>query len=174
TKEKKARPAEAKGSAGLGMRALVTALEHARQLNRVVEWTPDRMLGGATLVLVWECDRALGEVERDEAARIARELEAEDLGEEPGRHWLAHRHSVSYRQSPIFRAGAFSDTMEVSARWSRLEALYDGVRKALGQHVFVMAHFSHAYPDGASIYFTFAGAAKNDVEAAKIYDRAWA
>jgi alkyldihydroxyacetonephosphate synthase len=174
-KQKKSAPPGAKRrSVGLGMRSLVAALEHARQLNRVVEWTPDRVLGGATLVLVWECDRALGEAERDEAARIARDLEAEDLGEEPGRHWLAHRHSVSYRQSPIFRAGAFSDTMEVSARWSRLEALYDGVRKALGRHVFVMAHFSHAYPDGASIYFTFAGAAKNDEEAAKIYDRAWA
>lgn len=167
------RPKPTSPAKALGMKALVAALEHAQALNRLVDLAPDRVLGGATLVLVWECDRELGEVEREEAKRIALDLAAKDLGEEPARHWLAHRHSVSYRQSPIFRAGAFSDTMEVSARWSRLEALYDAVRKALGKHVFVMAHFSHAYPDGGSIYFTFAGAAKDDAEAMEIYDRAW-
>jgi alkyldihydroxyacetonephosphate synthase len=172
-KEKKAGPPRHRAFPGLGMQALVGALKHAEQLNRVVSWTPDRVLGGATLVLVWESDRVLGEVEREEARHIASRLDADDLGEEPGRHWLAHRHSVSYRQSPIFRSGAFSDTMEVSARWDRMEALYDGVRRALGRHVFVMAHFSHAYPDGASIYFTFAGAAKDDTEAMRSYDRAW-
>ena len=66
---------------------------------------------------------------------------------------------MSYRQAPVFADGAFVDTMEVAARWSNLGALYDGVRRALGEHVFVMAHFSHAYPDGCCIYFSFAGSA---------------
>jgi alkyldihydroxyacetonephosphate synthase len=37
----------------------------------------------------------------------------------------------------------------------------------------VMAHMSHAYPDGCSIYFTFAGSAASDDEALATYDRAW-
>ena len=80
---------------------------------------------------------------------------------------------MSYRQSPVFMAGAFSDTMEVAATWSRLAGLYDAVREALGRHVFVMAHLSHAYPDGCSIYFTFAGAAPTVAEAQAKYDAAW-
>jgi alkyldihydroxyacetonephosphate synthase len=88
---------------------------------------------------------------------------------------------VSYRQAPVFADGAFVDTMEVAARWSRLDDLYEGVRRALGEHVFVMAHFSHAYPDGCCIYFSFAGSADPglvrelgwDAACAATYDRAW-
>ena len=35
------------------------------------------------------------------------------------------------------------------------------------------AHLSHAYPDGCSIYFTFAGSAATDDEAIAKYDDAW-
>jgi alkyldihydroxyacetonephosphate synthase len=79
----------------------------------------------------------------------------------------------------VFASGAFVDTMEVAASWSRLGALYDGVRKAMGKHVFVMAHFSHAYPDGCCIYFSFAGSAASgtregwDAACEETYDRTW-
>jgi alkyldihydroxyacetonephosphate synthase len=71
--------------------------------------------------------------------------------------------------------------MEVAARWSKLGDLYEGVRRALGEHVFVMAHFSHAYPDGCCIYFSFAGSADPglvrelgwDAACAATYERAW-
>jgi alkyldihydroxyacetonephosphate synthase len=73
--------------------------------------------------------------------------------------------------------------MEVAAPWSKLRALYDGVRRALGEHVFVMAHLSHAYPDGCCIYFSFAGTAAKGAGVASdagwderceiTYDRAW-
>lgn len=91
------------------------------------------------------------------------------LGAEPGQRWYAHRHDISYKLAPMFVSGAFADTMEVAAPWSRLSDLYDGVREALGRHTLVMAHFSHAYPEGCSIYFSFCGAGRLDV-----YDAAWA
>src|SRR5204862_6746986 len=77
------------------------------------------------------------------------------VGPARARHWFERRYAVSYDQSHVFRNGAFSDTMEVAAPWSRVEALYESVRRALGQKALVMAHLSHAYPDGCSIYFTF-------------------
>jgi alkyldihydroxyacetonephosphate synthase len=79
----------------------------------------------------------------------------------------------------VFAAGLFVDTMEVAAPWSRLVSLYHGVRRALGEHTFVMAHFSHAYPDGCCIYFSFAGSAAPgesadwDAGCTVAYDRAW-
>lgn len=142
-------------------------------LNRLVDLAGSRALGGSTLVLVFEGPAERCELELARADTIATSLGARPLGEEPARHWLAHRYSISYRQSAVYTSGAFSDTMEVAAPWSRLEALYKNVREALGRHVFVMAHLSHAYPDGCSIYFTFAGSAKDAATAEATYDAAW-
>ncbi|MCC6644954.1 MAG: FAD-binding oxidoreductase [Polyangiaceae bacterium] len=158
---------------GGGTRALAKILRAPRLLNGLIDGIGDRVLGDANLVLIFE---GHGDEPYDDAARadaIARELGATSLGDGPAKKWLQHRYSVSYRQAPVFMGGAFSDTMEVAAPWSRLAGLYRGVRRALGRHVFVMAHLSHAYPDGCSIYFTFAGAAGSDAECLARYDRAW-
>lgn len=96
-----------------------------------------------------------------------------DLGQEPGLHWLENRMSVSYKQSAMYDAGAFVDTMEVSTTWSNLNRLYESVRRALSPHVLVMAHFSHVYPEGSSIYFTFAGFGDGLDETLERYESAW-
>jgi alkyldihydroxyacetonephosphate synthase len=96
-----------------------------------------------------------------------------DLGPEPGLHWLEHRYDTSYKQSPMFDAGAFVDTMEVSTSWSNVKNLYDTVREALSPHVLVMAHFSHVYPYGSSIYFTFTGFGADMDETLERYDTTW-
>ncbi|MDH5490463.1 MAG: FAD-binding oxidoreductase [Myxococcales bacterium] len=158
---------------GLGTRLLVRALRRPSALNELVELVPSKLFGGAMLILVWESEPSLAEAELLEAKRICAQLGGRDLGEGPGRRWLAHRHSVSYRQSPILAGGGFLDTMEVAATWSRMFPMYLAVRAALAPHVFVMAHFSHAYPDGASIYFTFAGSRSSEEESLAAYDRTW-
>ncbi|MEM7437331.1 MAG: FAD-binding oxidoreductase [Myxococcota bacterium] len=157
---------------GLGLRTLVRLIRRPAAINRLIE-AADPVLGGAKLVLVWEDDEAISKAELAEAERICNGFGATNTGEGPARHWLAHRHAVSYRQSAFFAAGAFIDTMEVAAPWSKMVPMYDAVRAALSKHVFVMAHFSHAYPEGASIYFTFAGAAGDDDAAAALYDETW-
>lgn len=151
---------------------LAQALRAPHLLNRLVESLP-KGIGKARLILMWEDADEIADAELAAAHAIAIAGGGEDTGEGPARHWLEHRHRVSYRQSPLYAAGAFVDTMEVASTWSRLLPMYEAVRAALTPHVFVMAHFSHAYPDGASIYFTFAAATRNDREALTIYDEAW-
>jgi alkyldihydroxyacetonephosphate synthase len=158
---------------GAGGVALRSVLRAPRLLNEAVEALGGRLFRGSTLVVIFEGPAAEGAEDMDRARAVATRHGAEDLGEGPARHWLSHRYGVSYRQSPVFMSGAFSDTMEVAAPWSRLGALYDGVRAALGGHVFVMAHLSHAYPDGCSIYFTFAGSAATPEAALARYDATW-
>jgi alkyldihydroxyacetonephosphate synthase len=55
--------------------------------------------------------------------------------------------------------GALVETLETAHTWSRLNELYLAVREALrgvlGDRSIVMCHVSHAYADGASLYFTF-------------------
>ena len=166
---------------GRGAAVLRTVLRRPGVLNALVDGVGSRALGGALLVLIFEGHGDGPAADSLEARAILERLGAKAEGEAPARRWLAHRYAVSYRQAPVFAAGAFSDTMEVAASWTNLEALYEGVRCALGEHVFVMAHLSHAYPDGCCIYFSFAGSAAGsgarkdgwDQACEERYDRAW-
>lgn len=158
---------------GAGALALRTILRAPGLLNQAIDQMTGAVFRASTLILVWEGSAEQGADELARAAVIAERGGGQALGEAPARRWIAHRYSVSYRQAPIFMAGAFSDTMEVAATWSRLDRLYYDVRKALGRHVFVMAHLSHAYPDGCSIYFSFAGSAPTPKAMEERYDATW-
>jgi alkyldihydroxyacetonephosphate synthase len=154
--------------------AMHAALGHSRLVNRIAGTVADKLARrGCRMIIGLEGARIRTEIE---AALTFAELEAagaRDQGEEPGWAWLRHRYAVSYRMSPVFRDGAFVDTMEVAASWERLMDLYHSVRAAIGRHAVVMAHFSHAYPDGCSIYFTFAGTAPDAAAAERVYDAIW-
>ncbi len=79
--------------------------------------------------------------------------------------WLGHRNDVS-ALAPLWRGGIVVDTVEVSARWAALPGLYRAVLDALGAvdgTLVASAHQSHAYPDGACLYFTFAGRPPEDL-----------
>ncbi len=162
-----------KASGGSKQRMLRGLLGKPGALNSLIEAAEGNLLGGATLVVIFEGEAEATAEDADQAIKICNRLGGKTRGEGPARHWLEHRYSVSYRQSPVFRMGAFSDTMEVAAPWSKLGTLYDAVRAALGKHVLVMAHLSHAYPDGCSIYFTFSGTAADDEKASAKYEGAW-
>jgi alkyldihydroxyacetonephosphate synthase len=88
--------------------------------------------------------------------------------------WWNHRNDVSALEALITR-GYVVDTLEVTAPWRALDAVYDDVRSALGavDHVAVAtAHQSHAYTDGACLYFTFAAQPPPD-ERERTYVAAW-
>jgi alkyldihydroxyacetonephosphate synthase len=73
--------------------------------------------------------------------------------------WLTHRNDVS-ALAPLWRSGVVVDTVEVSGRWAVLPGLYRTVLDALALvpgTLVASSHQSHAYSDGACLYFTFAG-----------------
>ncbi|MEZ4459257.1 MAG: FAD-binding protein [bacterium] len=113
-------------------------------LNRVIDVLPAECL----LVVGFEGTSRLVADEAHHAFDVLSHY-GTDLGQEPGLHWLKHRMDVSYKQSAMYDAGAFVDTMEVSTTWANLDHLYQSVRRALSPHVLVMAHFSHVYPKAA-------------------------
>ncbi len=154
--------------------AMNAALGNSRVVNRLFGTVAEKIARrGCRMIIGLEGARIRTEIE---AALTFHELEAagaRDKGEDPGWAWLRHRYAVSYRMSPVFRDGAFVDTMEVASSWDRLTDLYNSVREAIGRHALVMAHFSHAYAEGCSIYFTFAGTAADAAAAERIYDAIW-
>jgi alkyldihydroxyacetonephosphate synthase len=81
------------------------------------------------------------------------------LDEELVTRWVGHRNDVSALEALIQRH-IVVDTIEIAARWSALPPIYEGVLAAVAglEHTLaVSAHQSHAYGDGACLYFTFAG-----------------
>ncbi len=114
---------------------------------------------GCVLVVLDEADDAiLG------ATMTVTDQQAEAAGGTPADpalvdRWLSHRNDVS-ALVPAVEAGLVVDTIEVAAPWAVLPALYqrclDAVTAVDGT-VAVSAHQSHAYGDGACLYFTFAG-----------------
>lgn len=153
---------------------LRAALDHPRGINAVLELATRTVYTRALLLVVFE---GTDDEPHEEVVARARAICAggggRDEGDGPWRRWLVRRHAVSYRQPTTYERGAWVDTMEVAAPWSRLGALYEGVRDALSHGGFVMAHMSHAYPDGCSIYFTFVGASPSDHAALERYDATW-
>jgi alkyldihydroxyacetonephosphate synthase len=73
--------------------------------------------------------------------------------------WLGHRNDVSALAS-LTRAGIVVDTIEISGPWAALPSIYSDTVAALESLdgcLAATAHESHAYLDGACLYFTFAG-----------------
>jgi alkyldihydroxyacetonephosphate synthase len=88
--------------------------------------------------------------------------------------WLETRNDVS-ALGRFIADGFVVDTMEIAARWSELPAVYEGVLAALrgAEHMLLAsAHLSHAYGDGACLYFTFGGRPPMD-EREHFYRDAW-
>ncbi|MEU6095079.1 FAD-binding oxidoreductase [Streptomyces sp. NPDC047079] len=106
---------------------------------------------------------------RERAAAVLRDCGGTHLGQEPGERWAHGRYSAPYLRDALLDAGAFAETLETAAFWSRLPRLYASVREALtstltdaGTPPLVMCHISHVYENGASLYFTVVCAQGDD------------
>ena len=154
-------------------RATQALLSRPGWLNGLAQTLLPYAQSGCLLVVGFEGERATTEAEAQAGAALLEEAGGRDLGPGPGERWLAHRYDISFRMSKAFDAGAFADTMEVAAPWDRLLDVYAAVRKAVSPLAFVMAHFSHAYVDGCSIYFTFAARGASRADAERRYDDIW-
>lgn len=83
--------------------------------------------------------------------------------------WLEHRNDVAALEALISK-GYVVDTMEVAGPWARLGPIHTAATAAIAGvegTLVVSCHQSHAYVDGACLYFTFA--AKVDESARNAY-----
>ncbi|WP_307624318.1 FAD-binding oxidoreductase [Streptomyces sp. V3I7] len=106
---------------------------------------------------------------RERAAAVLRACGGTYAGTEPGERWAHGRYSAPYLRDCLLDAGAFAETLETAAFWSRIPELYAAVRTALtdtltaaGTPPLVMCHISHVYENGASLYFTVVSAQGED------------
>lgn len=143
-------------------------LAHPGRINAAIGLLPSRCLG----ILGCEGEEDADEHLRACVAEAAREG-AVDEGPGPGERWFRTRYHVSFKLPKVLRSGAFADTMETAAPWSKVHAVYESVRRAVRDEVLVMAHASHAYVEGCSLYFTLVGHGANPMELERRYRRTW-
>jgi alkyldihydroxyacetonephosphate synthase len=121
-----------------------------------------RRAEGCIVICGWEGEREAIERRRALAARLLRAEGAAALGRAPGEAWRRGRYEGPYLRDALLEAGYMVETLETAHEWSRLGELYAAVGGALrealdaeGTPGVVLCHVSHAYRDGASLYFTF-------------------
>ncbi|MCP5041323.1 MAG: FAD-binding oxidoreductase [bacterium] len=119
------------------------------------------------------------------SSRVAAEIEAVDaIAEESGLleapsavgpHWMERRNHVpSWRQ--LFEGHLVADTIEISAPWSEIEAIYEDATASLRELEAVLvasAHSSHVYRTGINLYFTFVARHEDSAEMEATYLDCW-
>ncbi len=116
-------------------------------------------LDRCAMIVIDEGDRALVDATMSVTAEECLRGGADRLDDSLAERWLARRNEVPSLEA-LVDAGIIADTVEIAAAWSALPGIYDDAAAAVGAldgTLAVSAHQSHAYPDGACLYFTFAG-----------------
>lgn len=130
-----------------------------------------RRRGGALVIVGFEGDEESTARRRALTVRALRDGGAAYLGQSAGSSWEHGRYQGPYLRDTLMEMGAMVETLETSHTWSRYHELHEAVgtaiREALegqGTPGLVFCHLSHAYADGASLYFTFISRARRGAE----------
>ncbi|HET7053265.1 MAG TPA: FAD-binding oxidoreductase [Solirubrobacterales bacterium] len=127
--------------------------------------------GGCLIVIGLEGEEESVARRRALAVRALRRGGAAYLGQSAGRSWEHGRYQGPYLRDTLIGMGAMVETLETSHTWSGLHELHAAVGGAIhgalgtmGTPGLAFCHLSHAYADGASLYFTFISRAKRGEE----------
>ena len=127
--------------------------------------------GGCLTIVGFEGEEEAVARRRALAVRVLRSGGAAYLGQAAGRSWEHGRYQGPYLRDTLMGMGAMVETLETSHTWSRLGELHEAVAAAIhgsldaqGTPGLVFCHLSHAYADGASLYFTFISRSRRGAE----------
>jgi alkyldihydroxyacetonephosphate synthase len=130
-----------------------------------------RRRGGALMIVGYEGNEESASRTRALGTRALREGGAAYLGQAAGKAWEHGRYQGPYLRDTLMEMGAMVETLETSHTWSRFGELHAAVGEAIrgalggqGTPGLVFCHLSHAYADGASLYFTFISRARRGAE----------
>jgi len=139
---------------------------HGSLIERIGTWYLTRRgyfgSEGVVLILAFEGSPEWVDFERKRALATCRSFGGFSAGSGPGRIWYKERFDLPYLRDKLMGMGVLADTLETATTWSRLPGLHSKIMEAFTSafqelHVsgYAMAHISHEYRTGASLYFTF-------------------
>ncbi len=118
------------------------------------------------MILGFEGDMAAARFAERQTHALSKKYNAFPLGRSAGKKWYEGRFKMPYLRDPLLDRGVAVDTLETATSWSNLPHLHKEVSNVIsrameenkiseGEKGIVMAHISHAYETGASLYFTY-------------------
>ena len=114
----------------------------------------------SVMIIGFEGTHALVSAQVRAFRRLVRNYPHFKLGKRVGESWYRHRFRNPYLRDVLLDYGLLVDTLETATNWENWHHLYQQVKQAiaaelnaLGVPGVVMAHISHVYPTGTSLYF---------------------
>jgi alkyldihydroxyacetonephosphate synthase len=128
----------------------------------------------AVLFVAFAGQSEVASAEQQVATRMLKEVGARDLGSSPVETWLSSRFDFSKVQGLLEETGGYAETIEVASNWRDAASTYRKLKSALTPLAEeVLAHFSHTYVDGTSLYLILLGHTRDDVEAVRCLENIW-
>ncbi len=116
----------------------------------------------------------IAEAELTVLTRLATERGGRPLGPDGVEAWLGRRFDFSTVENLLAETGGYAETIEVAHTWAGIEGLYTALKRALAPLADeVLAHFSHVYPQGTSMYVILLGKADSDPAAVERLQQIW-
>jgi alkyldihydroxyacetonephosphate synthase len=144
-------------------------VETALNLATVTDAADGEPPGGCLAVTAFEGPAGLAAARHAATRELLLASGGVPLGEAAARQWAEHRFDGPYLRDPLLANGALVETFETATSWSQLAALKQRVTETVqaafaeaGSVSLVLAHISHVYDTGASLYFTVVGAQRGD------------
>jgi alkyldihydroxyacetonephosphate synthase len=158
-----------------GLRPFLIRLYDADESYFVSRWSGVRPPANANLFLLG-CEglTEIAETEYRAAMHILQLEGGETIGPEIAQGWMDHRFDFSGVEHRLAQPGGVAETIEVASLWGDILETYQALKEnlsPLAEHV--LGHFSHAYPQGVSLYMILLGEAENAQTAASRLREIW-
>jgi alkyldihydroxyacetonephosphate synthase len=136
-------------------------------------------LDGAYMVMGFDGDPDIAALQERKALEIASELNATDLGREPGEKWWEHRYDFYYPPQSLKLPWMYGTTETVTT-YDKIENLYWSEKRAIEEgyadwNVKFIGHFSHWFHWGVMLYcrFIIEEPPEDPEEALRLHNRVW-
>jgi alkyldihydroxyacetonephosphate synthase len=107
-------------------------------------------------------------------SELAEKHGGEALGPAGAEAWMGRRFDFSSVEKLLAEPGGFAETIEVAHNWSQINELHTAMKEALAPMATeVLAHFSHVYSQGTSMYVILLGKAESDEAAVARLETIW-
>ena len=115
--------------------------------------TKNDSFSGCIMFLGFEGISLVSSAEYQTAIGFCKEAGGLLLGRELVQDWMLRRFDYSTIEKIVSKPAGVAETVEVAHFWTGIYATYHELKKTLAEHVDeVLGHFSHAYPQGTSLY----------------------
>ncbi len=113
-----------------------------------------------------EGDLAHGKLIKKKIRKIARKRGGFGVGSVGVKGYWKRRYADAYMKDDLMDLGIISDTLETACSWENIKHVWKDVRKVIKKRprTVCMVHASHAYENGANLYFIFLSPMKRGEE----------